>query len=197
MARKRNSRRRRRGTGSIITVKRLSGVERLGNPSSMTGILGPLAIGGLGTVLTTLGIRQWVTPTPENSAVVNNASWIGLGVGGLLSLMLWNMTGKPAGVLGLGGAALATAAVKVPEMIASSGMLSAMPAGTAGARGMGAIVTETMNGARRRLGAIVMQPASAGSYGPGGGESVTLHGLGASVIPGAFGTPTFSMGRRF
>ncbi len=197
MARKKHGRRRRRGTGSIITVKRLSGVERLGNPSSLTGILGPLAIGGFGAVLTTLGIRQWVTPTPENATVVNNATWFGLGVGGLLSLMLWNMTGKPAGVLGLGGAALATAAVKVPEMIASSGMMAAMPGGTAGVRGgMGAIVAETVNGARRRLGAIVMQPASAGSYGPGGGETVTLHGLQAGIIPGAFGTPSFTMGRR-
>lgn len=196
MARKRHGRRRRRGMGSIISVRRLSGVERLNNPSSVTGILGPLAIGGLGAVLTTLGIKQWVTPTPDNAMVVDNATWFGLGAGALLSLMLWNMTGKPAGVLGLGGAALATAAVTLPSAIASSGMLASMPTGTAGGRRFGAIVTETMNGARRGMGAIVMQPASAGGYGPGGGESVTLHGLSAAVIPGAFGTPSFTMGRR-
>lgn len=189
MARKRNGRRRRRRLGSVITVKRLSGVERLSNPSSMTGIIGPLAIGGLGAVLATLGIRQWVTPTPDNAVIVDNAQWVGLGIGGLLGLVLWNVTGKPAGLLAMGGAGLATLATKLPDMVAAGGL--GLPAGTAGVRrGVGAIVPEYR---RNGMGAIVMQPATTGSYGPGGGESVSLHGLSAAVIPSAFGRPTFSM----
>jgi hypothetical protein len=188
MARRRHGRRRRR-LGSIITVKRLSGAERLSNPSSTLGAFGPAALGGATTILGAVGVKQLVAPTAENAPVVNNADAVGLVLGLLVSGILWVTTSKPAGIAAAAGSAIAFAATKLPAMM--SGM-SMMPAGTSGIRGMGAIVAQQMNGARRGMGAVVMQPAAAGSYGPGGGESVNLSGLSA-VIPGAFGTPTFRM----
>jgi len=199
MARKRHGRRRNRRLGSIITVKRLSGVERVSNPSSATGAILPVVLGGTAALLSAVGIRQWVQPTADNATVVQNADWIGLGVGGLVGLTLWNMASKPAGLAALAGAGLVTLAARLPMMMMSGGIAS-MPAGNG--NGTGAIVVERSNGmqrGRRGVGAIVMQPANTTGYGygPHGGENVSLQGLSAAaaIQPSAFGTPSFTMGR--
>jgi hypothetical protein len=169
-------------------VRQLSGVERLNNPSSMTGAIVPGLLGAGAAILGAIGVRQFVEPTADNQKIVDNADWIGLGLGGLVGLALWNMASKPAGVAAMVAATGVTLASRLPSML-SGGALAPMPAGT------GAIVAQTMNGMRRRgTGAIVMQPASVGGYGPGGGETVSLQGLRA-INPSAFGTPSFRMSR--
>ena len=85
--------------GSVIRVRRLSGPNSLGNPGNALGAAMPVILGGGVAALTTIGIRQYMTPTtPAQMGVVKNAPWWGMGAGGLVSLAMWNMTGRPAGV---------------------------------------------------------------------------------------------------
>ena len=187
---KRSGRRRGRRLGSVITVRQLSGTDRLNNPNSVMGSVGPVLIGGGVALLGAIGIKMWVTPTPENTAVVDNADAIGAGLGALSGLVLWNTTGKAAGAMAIGAAGLLLLASRLPGMMA--GMGDAAGNGTAG---MGAIVTETtMRGLQRGTrgtGAIVMSPPS--GYGANaGGETVRL----GRVYTHAFGTPSYQMGAR-
>jgi hypothetical protein len=187
MARRKRGKRR-RGVGSVIQVRRLSGVERLNNPSSMTGAVMPALIGGGVTVLTTMGVRQFLEPTPDNATIIENADWIGLAAGSLAGLALWNMASKPAGIAALATSAVVSLAALVPSWMASAN--GAAP--PAGMRGLRAIVPEySVRGLRGGHGTrgIVMEPAASRGYGAGQtyGSNVRL----GNVNPGAFGTPTF------
>ncbi len=187
MARRKRSRRRR--LGSVITVRPLNGSERLNNPSSMLGSAGPVLLGGGAAILAAVGVRMWVTPTPENQTLVNNADAVGAGVGALTGLILWNTASKPAGVVAIAASALLLVASRLPAMLES------MPAAGGATAGMGAIVAEqTMRGMRgRRMGAIVVSPIASRGYGQNaGGESIRL----GRVHTGAFGTPSYPMGAR-
>ena len=191
MARKKRKKSRRGGMGSVIQVRQLSGTERINNPSSMTGAAVPVLLGGAVTFLTALGVRKYVEPTADNAAIRDNASWIGVGAGGLIGLALWNMASKPAGVAAL----LTAAVVGIADMLPMWMAASATPTATTTA-GLRAIVPEYsmrgMRGAGRGMGAIAMQSQASRGYGSdAGGENISL----GAINPSAFGTPGFRMGR--
>jgi hypothetical protein len=183
MARKKR-RSRRRGVGSVIQVRQLSGTERINNPSSVTGALVPVLLGGSVAFLTTLGVRKYVEPTQENAAILDNADLIGGGTGVLTGLVLWNVASRPAGVAAMAAAAVVSLAQLVPGWMAG-----AMAAPTAGLR---AVVPEYSMRGTKGLRAIAMQSQASRGYGAdGGGENISLGRINA----GAFGTPGFRMSR--
>lgn len=189
MAKKRRGKRR-RGMGSVIQVRRLSGVERLNNPSSMTGAAMPVLIGGGVTALTVMGLHQFLEPTADNAAVLENAEWIGLAAGGLSGLALWNMASKPAGVAAVIAATVVSLAAMVPRWMASANGGAAAPQAGMRRLRVGAVVPEySMRGTGRGTRGIVMEPAASRGYGSGRsyGDNVRL----GNVNPAAFGTPTF------
>lgn len=195
--------RRRRGMGSIITVRRGMGAI------STADWLAPLVGGGL-TALTALGLRQFVNPTQGEmqKTLVKWAPLFGHLVGSAASLGLYFITGSSGqavssfvsatavGVFGMaqdqmlsrpeGAANFAMAFLPTPAVSVSSDAAAAQA--SIGAAGFGAIVPEY---SRPALGAIAMEPVGAdgrragsiGSY----GETVSLNGINTS----AFGTPGF------
>lgn len=177
-----------RGTGSVIRVKRLSGVGALRNPNSAVGAAMPVVLGGGVAALTMIGIRQFMTPTSDTQmAIVKNAPWVGLGAGGLVSLAMWNMSSRAAGISGLAAASVVGLGVVIGEYAAKMRM--------APAAGVGAVVPEySMAGARRGTGAIVMEPHASRGYGAGPlgsyGEEVNL----GAINPKVFGTTGFNLG---
>ncbi len=182
MARKKR-RSRRRGMGSVIQVRQLSGTERINNPSSVTGAIVPVLLGGSVAFLTSMGVRKYVDPTAENAPILDNADLIGGGAGLLTGLALWNVASRPAGVAAMAAAAIVSLAQMVP------GWMSPGAATTAGLR---AILPEYSMRGVRGLRAIAMQSQASRGYGDdGGGENVSLGRINA----GAFGTPGFRMGR--
>ena len=180
--------------GSVIRVRRLSGPNTLGNPGNAMGAAMPVVIGGGVAALTTIGIRQYMTPkTPTQMTLVNQAPWVGIGAGTLVSLAMWNMTGKPAGIASLTAALTVGIGMVVAEMAAKMRM--------APTAGLGAVVPEYSmsglgNGGRSGggMGAIVMEDQASRGYGAGPlgayGETVNL----GAVNTSAFGTPGFQLG---
>jgi hypothetical protein len=154
----------------------------------------PVVLGGGVAALTTIGIRQYMTPTtPAQMGVVKNAPWWGMGAGSLVSLAMWNMTGRPAGVAALTAALTVGMGMVVAEMAAKMRMTN----GNGGTAGVGAVVPEySMAGAGRGgMGAIVMEDHASRGYGAGplGGRYGETVNLGA-VNTSAFGTPGFQLG---
>lgn len=182
MARKKR-RSRRSGMGSVIQVRQLSGTERLNNPSSVTGALVPVLLGGSVAFLTAMGVRKYVEPTAENAPILSNADAIGGGAGLLVGLALWNVASRPAGVAAMAAAAVVSLAQMAPGWMAAA---SPSAAPTAGLR---AVLPEySMRGLR----AIAMQSQASRGYGAdGGGENISLGRINAS----AFGTPGYRMSR--
>lgn len=188
---KRRRRRRRRRLGSVIQVRRVSGLGALKNPNSVMGAALPVIIGGGVTLATTVGIRQFMQPaTQTQTSIYNNAQWVGMGAGVLSSLAMWNLASQAAGVGGLVSSLLVAGGVAVLE--ASKQMAAATS-------GFGAVVAEY--GRARNMGAIVMEPAASRGYGapPGLGRGRRRMGwtpygeevnLGAINVD-AFGTPMF------
>lgn len=200
--RRRKSSRRRRGMGSVIRVRRVNGLGQLNNPSSTVGATVPVLLGGGVAALTTIGISQWMQPTPENAAFMKNAPWLGLGVGILAALGLGAMTKKRATTaMGVGGAVITTLAFMLPSWMASMGSPMASNGGTAGR--LGAVVPEySMRGlGRRGVGAIVMEPQASRGYGAGPLGRGGRRGMGSygevvnlgQINPRAFGTPGFQL----
>lgn len=194
--------RKKKGVGSVIRVRRISGVGQLTNPNTFVGAAMPVVIGGGVAAVTTMGLRQWMTPTTDlQMRIVENAPWVGIAAGGLTSLALWNMTSQAAGVASLTAAVTVGIGMLASEYAAS--MRAPLPAGN-GTAGLRAVVPEySMRGlpARGRgTGAIVMEPQASRGYGAGPlgayGETVNLgggRGTGA-INTGAFGTPGFTIG---
>lgn len=198
--------RRRRGMGSIITVRRGMGAI------STADWLAPLVGGGL-TALTALGLRQFVDPAQGDmqKTLVKWAPLFGHLVGSAASLGLYFITGSSGqavssfvsatavGVFGMAqdqmlarpegaakfGLAFSDIQVSVAPVAPVAPIAESASNGTAG---FGAIVPEY---SRPALGAIAMEPVGAdgrragsiGSY----GETVSLNGINTS----AFGTPGF------
>lgn len=197
---KRNRRRRRRGMGSIIRVRRLNG---LGFLKGSTGPIMAPAIGGATAALTTLGVKYFVDPAKSelNDKLVRWSWLVGHGAGLLASGMIYFFGGRnrQARALAMGSAAGATVVglgfaglEQVKKMQLESAGLPASTAEAAatgatdpvtGAQGFGAIVYQQLRGPG--MGAIVAEPAmnGLGSY----GETVSLRGVNTSV----FGTPGF------
>lgn len=197
---KRNRRRRRRGMGSVIRVRRLNG---LGFLKGSTGPIMAPAIGGATAALTTLGVKYFVNPASSqlNDKLVRWSWLVGHGAGLLASGMIYFFGGRNrnARALAMGSAAGATVVglsffglEQVKKMQAEAAGLPSSTAEavatgatdeTTGAQGFGAIVYQQLRGPG--MGAIVAEPGmnGLGSY----GETVSLRGVNTSV----FGTPGF------
>lgn len=208
--RRRSTRRRRRGTGSVIRIRRVNGLGQLNNPSSTVGASMPVLIGGGITALTTIGISQWMQPTPDNEPFMRNAPWIGVGAGVLAALGLGAMTKKrPTTVMAVTSAIAVGLAFLLPGWMSSmSSPLASNGANANGATaGLRAVVPEySMRGlGNRGTGAIVMEPHASRGYGAGAlGRGRGRGGVGAygdvvnlgAINPKAFGTPGFQLSGR-
>lgn len=188
---RRKGRRRRRGVGSIITVRR--GLGQLDAETLMPPLVGAGTAG-----LAALGVRYFVDPSQGRmqQMLVQWAPLVGMAVGSVASLALYMMGGRrgseqaaqsfvAATLVSLFGLGADFVLKRNPGSIVAavtSGSMAAMPPGGTGAivpeysRGMGAIVMEPAGPSGQRAGTI-------GSY----GEVVTLQGINTS----AFGTPGF------
>lgn len=188
MAKRRRRRsRKRRGTGSVIRVRRMRGLGQLNNPSSMTGSFWPPMIGGGAAAVTTIGIRQFVRPTTEwMQQLQEYAPWVGLAVGSLAAWGLGTMNKRATGWSAAAGAGAVTLGTVMMEMAAKANF---------GTDGLGAIVPEYGN-----MGAIVMEPQASRGYGAGalgnragvGGDYGEVVNLG-NINTSAFGTPGFQI----
>lgn len=188
------------GMGSMIRVRRLSGgrggfagLGELSNPNTAAGALLPVFIGGGVTLLTMVGIRQFLKPkTAMGANAVKYAPLIGTGAGILTSLALWSMASQSAGLSAM--TAAGTLGLGITGMEALAKANAARPATTSG---VGAIVPEYGMAGRRGTSAIVMEPAADRGWGMTSGRRGTgtygeVVSLGA-VNPNAFGTPGFSV----
>lgn len=203
-------RRARRGTGSIIAVRQLSGtgLGKATNPSSVLGAMLPPAIGGGLAGGATLLVEYMGGPQKDGTVpnktmitLAENAPLVGLGVGVLGAGAAYMLLGAPAGVSAAAAAAIVTGTLfamhKFKASSPSATTEPAAPPSTAGVgryhrrmRGTGAIVPQLMP---QGMGAITMEQV-AGTRGLGygsdpRGETVSL----GSVNPGAFGTPGFNV----
>lgn len=186
---RRRRRPRRRGMGSIITVRR--GMGQI----DMEGLL-PVLVGGGLTALTGLGIRWFVDPAQGStqSMMVKWAPLLGAAVGAVGSIALYFMGGTSAAVQSFLSAATVGAFGVGSDMVLKekggsllAAIVNTAPAGN-GMTGFGAIVPEYSSPG---MGAIAMESVGAGGRRAGTigsyGETVSLSG----VNTGAFGTPGF------
>lgn len=208
---------RKRGTGSIIAVRQLSGtgLGKASNPGSALGALLPPVLGGglagAATVLVEyMGGPQKDGKIPNETVMklAENAPLVGLGVGLLGAGAAYAMLGAPAGVAAaasavvVGGSLFAIHKFKADEPSATTEPAAPPTTSTSGLgryhrrmRGMGAIVPQLMPQGMAGMGAITMeQVAGPGMRGLGygsdpRGETVSL----GNVNPGAFGTPGFNI----
>lgn len=226
MARKRkSSRRRRRGMGSLLTIRQRSGFGSLKDLKRVDpmSIALPVLIGGGITALTVAGIRYSVVTSERAStnqqSMYRNASAWGIAAGAAASGALYFFGGGASAAASAAVSSIFVAATgfvhdwysanfsgvqrtmlapMASETVPRQPILEAEPATAAanglgnfyqprairGARGMGAVVPESLNG-------IVMEPVgSLGSYAQtaqGGGYEVNL----GAINTGAFGTPGF------
>jgi hypothetical protein len=195
----------RKGMGTIITVRRGMGALPGG---AMGEAIIPPAVGGIVTALVTLAIRQMISPTqgPTQGTLVRYAPWFGALGGVVASLALMLLGGSRAAISGAIATLGVTLGLAGQDMILrqrGAEVLAALPppstatTGTAGygrrlGRGAGAIVPEYSR--RPGMGAMVLEPVGpsgkrAGTLGRSRdyGEVVSLQGLNV----GAFGTPGF------
>lgn len=196
-----------RRTGSVITVRRLSGrgLGKLSNPSSGLGaVVPPLLGGGLAGAATVL-LEHMASPTdgtaPSQTMMTlgEYAPYIGAGVGALGGLALYAAVGAPqgaaaaAGAVGTAGSLLAYKMLNqskanagvVPPAVSTDGRRRRM-------RRTGAIVPQVQPrgmAGRRGTGAIVMEPVSTRGLGDPRGEAVSLGQINST----AFGTPGFNV----
>lgn len=209
------AKKRRRGTGSVISVKPLSGgLGKVGKPGSLLGSLVPPVVAGLATGGSTLLVEHLGKPAngeqPTDTMIMlaENSPIVGLGAGALASGLMWWLFGAPAGLSAIGGTAAIGATTYGLKWLMSSQSTATTDPATGptvpatsglgryryrmrGMRGMGAIVPQlqppSMNG-MRGMGAIVMEPSATRGLGDPRGETVSL----GNVNPSAFGTPGFN-----
>lgn len=208
------AKKRRRGTGNVISVKPLSGgLGKVGKPGSLLGAVVPgvvagLAAGGGALLAEHMGKpRNGEVPSDTMIMLAENSPYVGLGAGAVASALLWALAGASAGLSAAAGtAAVGGTVLGMKYLFSSESTATTDPASgptvpaTAGLgryryrmRGMrtGAIVPQLqppgMNGARG-MGAIVMDPVATRGLGDPRGETVSL----GNVNPSAFGTPGFS-----
>jgi hypothetical protein len=186
MSKRRNKKR--RGTGSVLQVRRLSGLGAMKSPNSIMGVLLPVGIGLVTAGGTMVGIRSFMHPdTQMKASLMDYAPWVGLAAGGVASLAVWNMQSQHAGLIALGTAAAVTLTTVAGEAVAKARLTA--DAGGSGTQGLSAIVAEYQN--RRGMGAVLMERA--GTSDAQRGANINLHGLGR-INTGAFGTPGFIVG---
>lgn len=194
--RKRRSRRksgRRRGTGSVIRVRRLGQLKQ----GEFGKAAMPVVVGGGVTALTTIAVHQLTPTTQMQMSLVRNAPLVGAGAGALASMAVWNLQNPRAGAGALTAALTVGIGLWAVDYAASMRMAAAAngAAANGSTAGLRAIVPEYgMAGRQRGTGAIVMEPHASRGYGAGPlgsyGEVVNL----GQVNAGAFGTPGFTVG---
>jgi hypothetical protein len=178
----------RRGTGSVLQVRKLSGLGAMRMPNTLMGSLLPVAIGGVVAGGTMIGIRSFMHPDTETKAnVMEYAPWIGLAAGGVAGLAMWNMSSQSAGLLTIATAGVLTLATVVGEAVAKARMTNEVTK----TAGFGAIVPEYSG--RQGMGAILMERAGTGGHRLGDAQRGANINLG-KINTGAFGTPGFSVG---
>ena len=191
-----------KSTGNVITIRRMNGLGRMGDPRSFMGALAPALLGGGSAGAAILAARYWAKPSEGDTpkAVFKWAPLIGMGVGALASLALIPTVGAPAGMAGLATAVVVGGTAFAHDMIVRNRQgefALALPAtanGGAGSSGFGVVVPQRILGPGTQ--GIVLEDAAARDprrrYGVGGpmGEEVDLRNLGG-VNPHAFGTPGF------
>lgn len=194
---KRRYKRRRRGTGSVIRVRKLSGsgVGRITDPKSLAGTVVPIALGGIGAGMMSVGVRQMIE-VPDTEAkrwAVEYAPVIGIAGTAILSAAVYGIVGAPAAAMTFSAGTAVGLVMLANEMSAKAAMASANGAENA----MGAIVP--VYSRPQGMGAIVMEPQASRGYGAGalgGGRGVGSYGevvnLG-NINAKAFGTPGFKM----
>lgn len=200
---KRARKRRRRGTGSVIAVRRkFQGVGKLDNPRSMMGAVVPPLAGGGVTGLTAIGIRYFAKPTSPGFVLkmAEYAPWVGLAAGAVTSLGMFFVGGAPAAASSFVGSGAVAGAMALHDWAAVAKAREMAELAAGGGAGTGVIVPEYGTRglpSRGGAGAIVMEPAASRGYGMKGarrgtgsyGEVVNL----GAINPGAFGTPGFQI----
>lgn len=208
MAKHNKGRRRRRGMGSIISIRR--GMGKIPGGAMGAAVI-PGLVGALITGLTAIGIRYFVDPAQgRTQEILVRWSWLfGHAAGVLASAGLFMLGGTPAAASSFVAATGVGLALFGQDMVlkqrqggsilatlqASSAATTTSDAAPATVNGVGAIVPEYSRprGAMGPgMGAIVMEnvgpsgrrAGTIGSY----GETVTLQGINTR----AFGTPGFS-----
>lgn len=203
-------RRARRGTGSVIAVRTLSGLGKVGRPGSTLGAVVPPLVGGGVAGAALLLVEHFGKPSAGQLAsdtmvsLAENSEFVSAGAGALASAAIWGIYGAPAGVAALAAAAAVSGTVIAyrqllkSESTAVTDPASGPTVGTNGLagryrmrlRGTGAIVAQrAIPGQYGNLGAIVMEPSKLRGLGDPRGETVSL----GAVNPGAFGTPGFNI----
>lgn len=198
--RTRRGRRRRKGMGSVISVRRTG----MGALKGTTGaVVAPLLGGGV-TALTTLGIRYYVKPDSDANKSVLKYSWlIGHGAGLLASLALYFLGDKSNRMQLAASSATAATAVGLfalgSDMTLTPSVLNVIQAASTSAVTSGngeaeaAARAAAQGGAQAGFGAIVYNqlgavvPEYQGMSGLGGnygsyGESVSLRGVDTRVF---------------
>jgi len=193
MAKRKKGRRGHR-TGSVITTRRLNGLGNIKQPSSLAGAVVPPLAAGIVTGGVTVAAEQLITPDGTGGAMDmlhNYAPLVGLVAGGMTSLALRYMAGKPQALAGLTASVMVSGTLLLKRYIESAPATAGMGYMYRGHRQMGAVVAEQLNGLPAGgMGAIVMEPYGQQGYGnPGGGARVSL----GAINPSAFGTPGFDM----
>lgn len=205
------AKKRRRGTGSVIAVKPLSGLGKVSRPGSILGSFVPplvagVAAGGGALLVEHMGKpSNGEQPTDIMITLAENAPWVGAGLGAGVGLAMWPMFGASAalagvaGALGVSGALLAYKMLTATQSTATTDPATGPTVSTQGLgayryrrmrgiRGTGAIVPQLMPPGMNGLGAIVMEPSATRGLGDPRGETVSL----GNVNPSAFGTPGFT-----
>lgn len=208
--RKRSSRRRRRGMGSIVRVRRAGGMGML--RGRMGSIVAP-AVGGAVTAVTALSIGSMVDASASDThAKLVKYGWLtGMGAGFLASGLLYFFGGRNRAAADLAASAATTSVIAgffgwgmaklikekgvshhlvqndaPPETIAAAEQAEGVPGiGNIVYQQLGAIVPEYQ--AKTSLGGLGNPYGELGGLGNPYGETVSLRGVNTSV----FGTPGF------
>lgn len=201
------AKRRRRGVGQTITIRRMRGLGDLKNPKSFMGAALPPVLGGGLTALAVLATRYWAKPSEVTDGsetpkmLFQWAGLIGLAAGGLGSLALYYLGGAPAAISSFSSSVLVAATTMAHDMVVKDKLgdfqLAFPPtlvpsASQTGVPGFGVVVPQRLMGSGTR--GIVYEPTASRDpvqrYGLGNsgyGEEVSL----GAVNPRAFGTPGF------
>lgn len=194
-------RRRRKGVGQTITIRRMRGLGQLKNPRSFMGSALPPVLGGGITGLAVLATRYWAKPSEGETPkmLFKWAPLVGLAAGGLGSLALYWLGGAPAAISSFSTSLLVSSSHMLHDMFIKDRLgefAIAHPPAPAPAvvdqNGFGVVVPQRLMGAGTQ--GIVMEPTAERDplrrYGLGAtgyGEEVSL----GAVNPRAFGTPGF------
>lgn len=197
--RKRSSRRRRRGMGSIVRVRRAGGMGML--RGRMGSIVAP-AVGGAVTAVTALSIGSMVDAgaSATNAKLVKYGWLTGMGAGFVASGLLYFFGGRNKAAADLAASAATTSVIAglfgwgMAKLIKDRGLAHQLVQNDAPPEAVAAAEQQGANGigniVYQQLGAIVPEyqaRTSLGGLGNPYGETVSLRGVNTSV----FGTPGF------